>query len=81
MIITFVFALLKIMLIIVYKKNNHKKIIVLSGYCKHSLSGVICNIPATHRLSNIAPNMGPCGSQNSDVKRVEKCASIYTQCF
>ena len=51
-----------------------------SAYCKHSLSGVICDISATHRFKNIAPHIEPYGTLNSDVKRVEKCASIWQYC-
>ena len=47
---------------------------------KHSLSAVICKISATHRLNNIAPNIGTCGTPISDVKRLEKCPSICTKC-
>ena len=39
-----------------------------------SLSGVICDISVTHRLNSIGPNIEPCGTLNSDVKRVAKCA-------
>ena len=49
--------------------------VVSSAYWRH-----IGNISATHRLNNIGPNIEPCGTPNSDVKRVEKCASICTKC-
>ena len=51
-----------------------------SAYCKHSLSGIIWDISATHRLNNIGPNIEPCGTPNSDVNRVQKFASICTIC-
>ena len=54
--------------------------VVSCAYCKHLLSGVIHDISATHKLDNIAPNIEPCGTPNSDVKRVEKCASNCTKC-
>ena len=54
--------------------------IALSACCKHLVSGVICDISATHRLNNNGSNLEPYGTPNSDVKRVEKCASIYTKC-
>ena len=45
--------------------------VVSSAYCKHSLYGVIWDISVTHRLNNMGPNIEPCGTPNSDVKRVE----------
>ena len=47
--------------------------VVSCAYCKHLLSGVIHDISATHKLE-------PCGTPNSDVKIVEKCASNCTKC-
>ena len=41
--------------------------VVSSTYCKHSLSDVIWDISATHRLINIGPNIKPCDTPNSDV--------------
>ena len=41
--------------------------VVSSAYCKHSLSDVIWDISATHRLINIGPIIKPCGTPNSDV--------------
>ena len=41
---------------------------MMSAYCKHSLSGVICDISATHRLNYIDPNLKPCGTPKSNVK-------------
>ena len=53
--------------------------VVLSVYCKHLLSDVICNISVTHRLNNIGPNIDPYGTPNSHVERVEKFPSICTK--
>ena len=47
----------------------HARYVASSAYCKHSLSGVIYDISATHKLHNIGPNIEPCGTPNSDVKR------------
>ena len=50
--------------------------VVSSVYCKDSPSGVICDISAPHRLNIIGSNIATCGTQNSDVKRIEKYVSI-----
>ena len=53
--------------------------VLSSAHCKHLLSGIIFEMSATNMLNNIGPNIEPCGTLNSDFKRVERCASICTK--